>query len=132
MNSHYCLIRNFSRLMAHRTNRKCQHHYCYNCLHGFTARRRLENHTPLCQRQQAQRIEFPEKNKMVKFKSIQKQLRMPFVTYADFELHREDCGTTQKPRSFKHNSIPASQQKLPQHVSILVCIFAITLWGIIL
>ena len=87
--SHYCLIRNFSRLMAHRTKHGHTQHFCYNCLHGFTTRLRLEKHTPLCQRQQAQRIEFPEKDKTVKFRNFQKQLRMPFVIYADFECYTE-------------------------------------------
>ena len=68
--SHYCLIRNFSRLMSHRTAHKGTQYFCYNCLHAFTTQRRLDKHMPLCYQQRAQKIVFPDKEKTVKFKNI--------------------------------------------------------------
>ena len=87
--SHYCLIRNFSRLMAHRSAHTSKAYYCYNCLHGFTTQLRLDKHVELCYQQRAQKIVFPEKDKTVKFQSVKKQLRVPFVIYADFECYTE-------------------------------------------
>ena len=87
--SHYCLIRNFSRLMAHRSKYCGKAHYCFNCLHGFTEKRILDRHTELCYSQIPQKIVFPEKEKTVKFKNIKNQLRVPFVIYADFECYTE-------------------------------------------
>ena len=87
--SHYCLIRNFSRLMGKRTDHDGAQYYCYNCLHGFSRQDLLDDHIPLCYKQRAQKIVFPEKEDTVKFKNIKKQLRVPFVIYADFECYTE-------------------------------------------
>ena len=84
--SHYCWIRNFSRLMGHRTNSHRTTHYCYNCLHGFVRKQLLDDHTRLCYEQRTQRITFP-RDATVRFTSIQRQLRAPFIIYADFECY---------------------------------------------
>ena len=60
-NRHYCLIRNFSRLMGYRTKHKCGQFYCYNCLHGFSRQSLLDAHSELCFKQKTQAIKFPEK-----------------------------------------------------------------------
>ena len=57
---HYTWIKCFSRLMAHRTKHTGAQYYCYYCLHGFSSERTLEKHGDLCQRQDPQRIDFPE------------------------------------------------------------------------
>ena len=89
--SHYCLIRNFNRLMGGRTKHKEKKFYCYHCLHGFSRQDLLDQHKPNCQSHVAQRIDFPkkEKDKWVYFKDYARQLKVPFVIYADFE-----CFTT--------------------------------------
>ena len=45
---HYCLIRNFSRLMSHTTKNSRARFFCFNCLHGFTRQDLLDNHRPVC------------------------------------------------------------------------------------
>ena len=91
--SHYCLIKNFSRLMAHRTAHDHTMHYCFNCLHGFQRQDLLEAHTELCCQQKPQKIEFAKKDATIKFNNKQKQLRAPFVIYADFECYTEKIDT---------------------------------------
>ena len=88
---HYCLIRNFSRLMSYRTKAKTMQHFCYSCLHGFIRRDLLESHKEYCYKQKAQTTKFPEKeeDKEVKFKAIKKQLPAPFMIYADFKVLRK-------------------------------------------
>ena len=81
---HYTWIKCFSRLMAHRTKHTGAQYYCYYCLHGFSSERTLEKHGDLCQRQDPQRIYFPE-DPWICFKNIDKQLPVPFIIYADFE-----------------------------------------------
>ena len=81
---HYTWIKCFSRLMAHRTKHTGAQYYCYFCLHGFSSQRVLEKHGDLCQRQDPQRIDFPE-DPWISFKNIDKQLPVPFIIYADFE-----------------------------------------------
>ena len=86
---HYCLIRSFSALMNKRTKAKHKRYFCYNCLHGFIRQSLLDDHIPICYKQRAQKVVFPEKEKTIKFKDIKKQLRMPFIIYADFECFTE-------------------------------------------
>ena len=83
--SHYCLIRNFNRLLASRTKHHGGSHHCENCLHGFSSRALLEKHETLCHDQKAQRTEFPKEGSILKFKNFSRQLRVPCVIYADFE-----------------------------------------------
>ena len=114
--SHYCLIRNFSRLMAHRSKYCRKAHYCFNCLHGFTAKRILDRHTELCYKQMLQKIVFPDKEKTVKFKNIRNQLRVPFVIYADFECYTEKVDN---PATNRTNTTPYQHHK-PSGFSYMV------------
>lgn len=72
--------------MGDQHSHKTEYHYCQYCLHGFTKKNLLEKHLPYCQVHGAQRTEMPsEDDKWFKYKDISKQLRVPFVVYADFE-----------------------------------------------
>ena len=60
--------------------------YCPYCLHGFIRESLLEDHKPHCSQHGPQRIELPnEDNAALYFKDYYKQLKVPFVIYADFE-----------------------------------------------
>ena len=84
--SHYCWIKNFNRLLSDQHNDKNQYHYCHYCLHGFTKKTLLDKHIPYCQVHGAQRTEMPdEDNKWLKYTDVSKQLKSPYVVYADFE-----------------------------------------------
>ena len=97
--SHYCLIKDFSRLMAHRSKDGHKMFYCCNCLHAFIRKDLLDTHTELCYQQQVQRTVYAEEDATIQFKKIYKQLRAPFVIYADFECYTEktDNPTNTKP-----------------------------------
>ena len=83
---HYCLIRNMSRLLADRTNHNGAAFYCHYCFHGFVRQDLLDDHLPYCKKHGAQKIELPdEDNKWLRFENFRRQLRTPFVIYADFE-----------------------------------------------
>ncbi|XP_046585666.1 uncharacterized protein LOC124292570 [Haliotis rubra] len=83
---HFCLIRNFSRLMGDRTKHEHNQFYCRRCLHGFCRQDLLGDHSIYCSEHSPQKIRLPnEYNKWIQFDSIQKQLKVPFVIYADFE-----------------------------------------------
>ena len=72
-NSHYCLIKNLSRLLGKRTHHNGQEYYCSNCLHGFTEKQKLDDHIEACYKQRTQRIVFPEsKDAKVRFKAVKK------------------------------------------------------------
>ena len=43
---HYCLIRNFSRLLSYRTKHRATQFFCFNCLHSFRRQELLDKHKP--------------------------------------------------------------------------------------
>ena len=63
-----------------------RHYYSPYCLHGFTKERLLAEHMPYCQTYGPQNIELPtEEDKWLHCKDTRKQLKVPYVIYADFE-----------------------------------------------
>ena len=97
---HYCLIKNFSRLMNYRTKHKGKSFFCMNCLHDFSRQDLLDKHSEVCKKQRAQRLSFPE-DTTIKFKSIVKQQRVPFCIYADFEC----CTEKQEGDKYQHHKV---------------------------
>ncbi|CAG2215764.1 unnamed protein product [Mytilus edulis] len=88
--SHFCWIKNLNRLLGDQKSSEHKHFYCPYCLHGFTKERILNNHLPYCQTHGPQKIELPtEDNKWLHYKDIRKQLKVPYVIYADFECLQE-------------------------------------------
>ena len=96
-NCHYSSIVNFSGLLRSQYSKyHGTYFYCYSCLHGFVPKKgektreqcvNLQEHHKHCKTQKPQRISYPIKGKqdLLQFTSIHKQLKMPFVVYADFE-----------------------------------------------
>ena len=86
---HYCLITNFHLLMKNNQTDKRLYYtrYCFNCLQQFSTQQSLDTHSNYCQHAKCQRTKFPcsDKDKWIRFKNFGKQLRVPFVIYADFE-----------------------------------------------
>ena len=72
-------------------------HYCMLCLTGFTRADLLETHKKYCNglKGRPTRIVMPkEEEKVVKFQNYNKQIKAPFVIYADFEalIKNVSCG----------------------------------------
>ena len=94
--SHYSTISQFSRLVGSQYNKnKVKYFHCYSCLHGFKRKKNelkredcllLKEHRKRCNTSKPQRIIFPsDEDSILKFKNIEKQLKAPFVVYADVE-----------------------------------------------
>ena len=94
---HYCLIKNLSRLLGDRTAHNGYTYYCNYCLHGFTTQPLLDEHVPHCSPHGPQKLSFPKKEdqQWVYFNHICKQLKVPFVIYADFESFVQPISTCQ-------------------------------------
>jgi len=83
---HYVRITNLSKLVAHRTKHEGATHVCISCLHPFTSKAALDNHTPYCSRYDPQQIRYPnENNSTLQFHSRDKQHKVPFLLVSDFE-----------------------------------------------
>ena len=83
---HYCWIKDLNRLLGDQNSNGHRHYYCPYCLHGFTKERLLIDHEPYCQTHGPQKIELPnDDDKWLYYKDIRKQLKVPYVIYADFK-----------------------------------------------
>ena len=96
--SHYCWIKNFSRLCHDKNNHDHKLHYCMRCLSSFNTTETLENHERQCK--EAVVTKMPE-DPILKFKNYGKSLKCPYVIYADTEaivqkIESSSCGNTLK------------------------------------
>ena len=84
---HYTTIKDFSRLVTPQiSRRKCEHFFCYSCMHGFTNKELLKTHRDQsCKTDNAQRTKIPIDDPMLQITNVPKQLKAPFVDYANFE-----------------------------------------------
>lgn len=88
-NSHYCWIKDMGRLVYGKTKHTTggQQFYCDLCLSRFTNKDVLERHQEICEgvNRRPMRIEMPEPGSTIKFQNWQRQQKVPYVIYADFE-----------------------------------------------
>ncbi|GFW95212.1 c2H2-type domain-containing protein [Trichonephila clavipes] len=83
---HYCLIRNFSRLIGDLSKHRCKTHICYRCLHRFCREDLLQEHLNYCKNVSPQKIKMPSPDRnLLLFQKIEFQHKVPFIIYADFE-----------------------------------------------
>ena len=98
--SHYCLIKNFSRLMnSSKSKDEHKKYYCRNCMLGYRSEEALSKHWPYCKEHSCVRVELPEKGSSIGFRHPGRKMRVPFVIYADFESYIKPiytCGPDEK------------------------------------
>lgn len=83
--SHYCWIKNMSALIGKQcSSNTARKYFCDRCLNYFTNAEKMVEHTFNCMQQNECSIEMPTVDtKIVKFEQYSKQLKVPFVMYAD-------------------------------------------------
>ena len=85
-NSHYCLVKNLSALLASQiNNHKSSLNFCLNCLNGYDKEEKLEKHKEYCSENESVKIVMPPPNTYLKFKNFLHSEKAPFAIYADFE-----------------------------------------------
>ena len=91
---HYCLIKSLSRLLSSQVT-KDNHtkSFCLNCLNHFPNEEKLKIHEEYCLKNQAIKIEMPEKGSFISFIHHNRSIKVPFVVYADFEAFTEEIST---------------------------------------
>jgi hypothetical protein len=96
--SHYVWIKDLPRMLYKNSAHKDRKHPCRRCLHVFSTPELLESHKVDCLGigEKPQRTEMPVKGEnTLKFTAHHKQMRVPYVIYADFEtlnVSVEGCG----------------------------------------
>ena len=87
-NTHYSYVKRLTALLYDQNRHNESKHFSERCLHGYTTRELLERHKPECRGllKSPTGTEMPkaENNKMA-FKNHYKQMKAPYVVYADFE-----------------------------------------------
>jgi len=86
--THYVWIKDLARMLYKNSNHKERKHPFRRCLHIFSTEKLLEDHKNDCQGidGKPQRTIMPEEGKnILKFTNYHKQMRAPFIIYADFE-----------------------------------------------
>ncbi|XP_071055042.1 uncharacterized protein [Onthophagus taurus] len=95
-NSHYCWIKNLSRLLSSQASQNGHEKYiCDGCLVFFTSENKLIRHqSDDCSKVRAilpttnlkiNKYGNEEKENILQFENFERQLKIPFVVYADFE-----------------------------------------------
>jgi len=85
---HYCYVKRESALLFDQTKHRDAKHYCMLCLTGFSRADLLVNHKKYCNGVNGRptRIVMPEEGEnILAFQNFKKQMKMPFIIYADFE-----------------------------------------------
>ena len=80
-----------SRLLSRQVSgHKESNSFCLNCLNHFPNEEKLKIHEEYCLKNQAIRIEMPEKGSFISFIHHNRSIKVPFVVYADFEAFTEE------------------------------------------
>jgi len=78
-------------------------------LQGFTRAGLLQNHIQHCSKHDPQHVQLPEKGKnCLEFKDFEKQMKVPFVIYADFETIAQRMDSCQ-PDPRKSSTTPTTR-----------------------
>ena len=85
---HYCWVKRESALLFDQSKNRNAKHYCMMCLTGFSRADLLVDHKKYCNGVNGRptRIEMPKEGEnILAFQNYQKQMKAPYVIYADFE-----------------------------------------------
>ena len=104
-NTHYSYVKRLTALLYDQNRHNESKPFCERCLHGYKTRDPLERHKPECKGllKGPTRTEMPNvgQNKMA-FTNYRKQMKAPYVVYADFEciVRKIDTCEPDNKRSF--------------------------------
>ena len=107
----YMYLREKAERTAARPKQGSVKHFCERCLHSCTTAELLERHKPVCmgQLKKPTRTHLPKEGEnKVKFKNHNKQMKEPFVVYADF--HKKDPRVSEKRSGNDQNRGPRALQ----------------------
>ena len=114
-NTHYSWVKRLTALLYDQNRHNERKHFCERCLYGYKRRDLLERHKPECKGllKSPTRTDIPKvgENKMV-LKNYYKQMKVPYVVYADFECVLRKSQTINKASQSKRRSM--------SHVAFLI------------
>ena len=85
-NSHYCLVKNMSALIASQiNNHEHARNICLNCFNSFKTKEALDKHKEYCYNNECVKMSMPPAGTFLRFKNFLHSEKAPFIVYADFE-----------------------------------------------
>jgi hypothetical protein len=117
--THYCWIKDINRLIYDINNNNNSKHLCRRCLKYFSSAELLVKHGTDCSLFGIQRVTLPKHGEVVEFKNYQKQLKAPFVIYADFESLLEQTAEAVGPYDTRN----AYTKKYQKHTPNSFCLY---------
>ena len=100
--SHYCWIKNMSRFINYNKDGHARFH-CDNCQYSCYTEKSLKEHEEYCLNNEAVKIVMPKDKdgnpKYICFNNFNNKMRVPFVTYVDFESITEKIDTCSPDKS---------------------------------
>ena len=85
-NWYYLAIKSISGLLRGVTSKHNGDFYCLNCFQSYTTEKKLTKLEKVCKNHDFCNLKMPDEgNKILKYVSVEKSLKVPFVIYADLE-----------------------------------------------
>ena len=95
-NWHYLAIKSISGLLRGVTSNYNGHYYCLNCFRSYTTEKKLRKHEKVCENHDFCHLKMAdEDNKIQKYVSGEKSLKVLFLIYADLECLLKKIDTCQ-------------------------------------
>ena len=88
INTNYRYVKRLTALLYDQNRYNESKHFCESCLHGYQTRDLLERHKPECKGllKSSTKTEMPKEGENeMSFTNFYKQMKAPYVVYADFE-----------------------------------------------
>ena len=83
--THWVWIKNFSRLCSDKTRHDGRRYFCMRCLSGHGSEDILARHMVYCKDHKIVRAVLPKEGEKLRFSNHHKQLKCPYIIYADCE-----------------------------------------------
>ena len=117
---HYLAVKSISGLLRGITSNHNRDFYCLNCFHAYTTEKKLRKHERICKDYDFCHPKMPdEDNKILKYISGEKSLRVPFTIYADLECLLKKINTCSNNPDKSHTEKKATHR--PSGYSLVTC-----------
>ena len=119
-NWHYLAIKSISGLLTGITWNHNGDFYCLNCFQSYTTEKKLRKHEKVCENHDFCHLKMPdEDNKILKYVSGEKSLKVPFIIYADLECLFKKINTFQNNPDKSYTEKKATHR--PSGSSLVTC-----------
>lgn len=98
---HYVYIKDLNSFFQAKSSKK---YICGRCLTSFSTESCLENHSDICDKIDPIKVEYPEENTTVSFRSFEKQTLQPIFGACDFEASLVPVSREENAKKYKCNN----------------------------